>query len=201
MKKILVLIILTVSICYGQQSKETVKKIDIADKLFNEFAFVDARQIYLEVAESNYGSEDIYKKLADSYYFNSDFNNAQKWYEKLYEFKNGEVSDEYLLRYGMSLKANKSFEDAENILKIINANFKEQSISKILYNEEKLNRILELQEDRFQLSYVKFNSQNSDIPSSFLNNSFYLTSNREQNIGAKIVHEWNNKPFYDIYYF
>ena len=199
MKNFLLIIIFTFSICYGQQSKETVKKIDVADKLFNEFAFVDARQIYLEVAESNYGSEDIYKKLADSYYFNSDFNNAQKWYEKLYEFKNGEVSDEYLLRYGMSLKANKSFEDAENILKIINANFKEQSISKILYNEEKLNRILELQEDRFQLSYVKFNSQNSDIPSSFIDNSFYLTSNREQNIGAKIVHEWNNKPFYDIY--
>ena len=31
--------------------------------------------------------EDVYKKLADSYYFNSDLKNANKWYQKLYDLK------------------------------------------------------------------------------------------------------------------
>jgi len=40
--------------------------------MFESYAFIDAQKIYLEVASNGYESENLFKKLGDSYYFNSD---------------------------------------------------------------------------------------------------------------------------------
>ena len=47
-----------------------------ADENFDQYAFIDAREIYLDVAESGYASADLYKKLGDSYYFNAELEPA-----------------------------------------------------------------------------------------------------------------------------
>ena len=59
------------------------KDIEKANKEFDKFAYIDAREIYLKVVEDGYESAEIFKKLGDTYYFNSDYTNAAKWYDKL----------------------------------------------------------------------------------------------------------------------
>ena len=70
-------------------------KIDRADKKFDQYAFVDARKIYLEVADKGYESADLFQKIADSYYFNAGYADAQVWYEKLISTFPDEIKPEY----------------------------------------------------------------------------------------------------------
>ena len=79
-------------------------KLEEADKMFDRYAFIDAREGYLEVAEAGYKSENLFKKLGDSYYFNGDLPKSEKWYKELYELKEGNLDADYLFRYAMALK-------------------------------------------------------------------------------------------------
>lgn len=53
---------------YSQQSK-----VNLADKKYDGYAYVDAIKTYERVAKKGYKSEDMFKKLGNSYYFNSEF--------------------------------------------------------------------------------------------------------------------------------
>ncbi|NGX85454.1 tetratricopeptide repeat protein, partial [Aequorivita sp. KMM 9714] len=75
---ILAFIVLSTGSTFGQ-----VKDVKRANKEFDKYAYIDARQIYLKVVEDGYESAQIYENLGDTYYFNGDYTNAAKWYEKL----------------------------------------------------------------------------------------------------------------------
>ncbi len=58
---------------YAQQAK-----VNSGDKKYDSYAYVDAIKTYEKVANKGYKSEDMFKKLGNAYYFNSDFQNARK---------------------------------------------------------------------------------------------------------------------------
>jgi len=92
------------------------KKLKSANKDFNDLNYIDAREAYLDVVDNGYGSQDIYEKLGDSYYFNAELEKASKWYAKLYyEFKNS-VNPEYLFRYSQTLKNIGQYENADKVM-------------------------------------------------------------------------------------
>ena len=96
MKKILFKIVLiflvlfNVTASFGQK-----KQIDKANKDFDQYSYIDAREIYLKVVEDGYESAEIFKKLGDTYYWNSDYDNAANWYQKLVQRYPGEIEPEY----------------------------------------------------------------------------------------------------------
>ncbi len=79
-------------------------KIAAADKKYDSYAYIDAIKTYERVAEKGYKSEDMFQKLGNSYYFNSDFEKSAKWYGELFAM-NPEQQPEYIYRYSHSLKA------------------------------------------------------------------------------------------------
>ena len=133
-------------------------KVNEANAMFDKYAFVDARQIYLEVANNGFVSEDVYKKLADSYYFNSDLKNANKWYQKLHDLKNGELDKDYLFRYAMSLKGNKQYELSDQILLKLNQFSDKDSRYSLLEKERNYLDLIDLQSGRYKISSLDFNS-------------------------------------------
>ena len=58
-------------------------KIAAADKKYNSYAYIDAIQTYERLAEKGYQSVEMFEKLGNAYYFNSDFEKAAQSYEKL----------------------------------------------------------------------------------------------------------------------
>ena len=67
------------SALYAQQSQ-----IKRADKKYDSYAYIDVIQTYEKVALKGYKSEDMFKKLGNAYYFNSNFEGASKWYGELF---------------------------------------------------------------------------------------------------------------------
>jgi len=65
---------------------------------------VDIVKVYEQVIKEGYGTPFIYKKLANTEYFNSNYAEAKKWFEKLFETE--KTIDETLrVRYKQTLKA------------------------------------------------------------------------------------------------
>lgn len=190
--------ILTVFQLNAQVDKDQLK-VDEANEMFDKYAFIDARQIYLEVAENGYVSEDIYKKIADSYYFNSDLKNASKWYQKLYDIKSGNLDKEYMFRYAMSLKGNKQYELSDEIMLKFNKFSNNDSRYTLLEKERNYLELIDLQSDRFKIASIEFNSEYSDASVSHYEGTLFYASNKPNSGTVKRIHGWNNQPYYEIY--
>ena len=65
---------------------------------------IDVVKVYEQVVNEGYGTPEIYKKLANGYYFQGDYLNAKKWFETLFEIE--KPSDKIMIfRYKQTLKA------------------------------------------------------------------------------------------------
>ena len=60
------------------------RKVAKADKLYDDFAYIDAITVYENIVAKGYSSPDLLKKLANAYYFNAEFQKANKWYTELF---------------------------------------------------------------------------------------------------------------------
>ena len=96
------------------------KDIAKANKEFDKFAYIDAREIYLKVVEDGYESAEIFKKLGDTYYFNSDYTNAAKWYDKLVNQFPDQTEAEYYYRAAQSLKSLGKYTESDALMNDVN---------------------------------------------------------------------------------
>lgn len=81
------------------------RKIEKANQDYQELNYIDAQKIYLAVAKKGYASEEVYTKLGNSYYFNAQYDEAVKWYGKLFELNASPADPVAYLRYSQALKA------------------------------------------------------------------------------------------------
>lgn len=86
----------------GFSQEKNIKK---GHKVFNQFEYVNSREVYLKVVDKGYKSQDLYQHLGDSYYFTANLQEALKWYEPLIQEYGDTVDSEYYFRYAQSLKS------------------------------------------------------------------------------------------------
>jgi len=192
----LVCFILLFSCLFSYAQEDKLKE---ADKMFDRYAFIDAREIYLEVAEAGYKSENLFKKLGDSYYFNGDLPNALKWYEELYILKGGELEKDYLFRYAMSLKSDQQYKKSDEVLLEFEKLSETDSRVELLKEERNYLELIELQSGKFDIDLAPINSKLSDFSPQINNQTLIFASNRETPSSVKRIHEWNKQPYLDLY--
>jgi tetratricopeptide (TPR) repeat protein len=103
MRNYILLYLITVSV-FSFRSYAQKAKVTSAVKKYKSYAYIKAIKIYEKVAEKGYKSVDMFQKLGNSYYFNSDFSKAAKWYGELFAVTL-DVDSEYYYRYAQSLKS------------------------------------------------------------------------------------------------
>ena len=54
------------------------------DKQYDKYAYIDATKTYERVAAKGYKSADLFQKLGNAYYFNSNLEKAAQWYGELF---------------------------------------------------------------------------------------------------------------------
>ncbi len=176
------------------------KRLEKADESFNRFAFVDARKIYLKVAESGYESLDLFKKLADSYYFNAQLEEAVPWYEKLTNNYADEIDPEYLFRYSQSLKSVERYDEADKVMEKFNTITGNDQRAEYFMNTRDYLKFIEMQSGKFRLLKLSVNSKYSDYAPSFNNQGQLIFASSRGGSGmSKTVHEWNEMPFLDLF--
>ncbi|RDK83871.1 OmpA family protein [Marinirhabdus gelatinilytica] len=174
------------------------KAIEDGNEEFNEFAFIDAREAYLKVAEEGYRDENMLKKLGDSYYFTADYTNAAKWYGALYDISDP-MDPEYLYRYGLSLKSTQQYDASDNVMEEFYASKGQDYRARLFANERNYLTEIEQQSGRFELINIGFNSELSDFAPAFNQGNLVFASNRKKGNMSRRVHDWNEEPFLDLF--
>ena len=178
----------------GQSSK-----LEKANKKYNRFAYIDAQKVFERVAEDGYKSADLFQKLGNSYYYNSDYDKAVKWYGELMSNYKNEVSSEYYFRYAQSLKAIEEYEESDKYMRKFYS-FENGDARAVNYQNtpDYLERI-NFQSGRYKVQNLTANSSYSDFGPSYYGENLVFASARDTGTVSKRIHKWNDKPFLDLY--
>jgi len=196
MKKILSILVLLLIIPLHAQ-----KELQKADELYEGYEYIKARDIYLKLYKRGLRSVELYKRLGDSYFKTAEYEEAVKWYRRL--FKEGfNLEPEYYFRYGQSLKATGNIEEGDKFIKqyyeLINDNIRLKQLQKkanILYDKD-----IQLEYSTYNVDTLeKINTKLSEYSPVVFQKRLYFTSNGHKPKGYK-KYLWNGLPFTDLYY-
>lgn len=164
--------------------------IELANHFFNITAYVKAAKIYEN--ESN-KTQEVYEKLADCYYYNSEMEQAVKWYNLLMLKHEDTTSPSYFFKYAQALKGIKEYKEANYWLKKYKNNLQKNKdytdANLAIFKED------EHQKSIYEISSLDFNTSDIDFGGAYFNNKLIFSSSRT---GGKDF-DWNNKPYLDLY--
>ena len=173
-------------------------KIAAADKKYNSYAYIDAIQTYERLAEKGYQSVEMFEKLGNAYYFNSDFEKAAQSYEKLYQLQS-ELAPEYFYRYAQSLKAIGKEKEAATILAKFENKSSDDSRSKRLKNNTDYLEDIKANVGIYTIENAGINSKYSDYGSAIVDNKLIFTSARDTGGVGQRKHAWTGEHFTNLY--
>ena len=194
-QKIVTILLMFLNIGLGFSQTNKLLK---ADKDFDRFAYIDAREIYLKVVEDGYGSAEIYKKLGDTYYWNSDYNNASKWYLNLTSQFPNQTTAEYYLRAAQSLKTINDNQRSDQMMEqyviltgnnLIAQNFERKSegyLGEVAFVSKK-----------YELVKAGVSSATSDFGSAYYNGNIVFAS--ADGTAGKQRDNWTDQPYLDLF--
>jgi outer membrane protein OmpA-like peptidoglycan-associated protein/tetratricopeptide (TPR) repeat protein len=169
-----------------------------ADAKYEQFHYVNAIKTYEKVANKGYKSVELFSKLGDSYYFQSNLNEANKWYEQLFAL-NQKIDSEYYFRYAQTLKSIGDYKKADEMMaafdKLNNADLR------ALLAKNQINYLEEIKKNsgRYRVQNAGINSEYSDYGTSFYKNTLVFTSARDTGGVFVKKHNWTNQSYTNLY--
>lgn len=101
-------------------TSEKIKPVEVevtAPAYSEKFVKVDILDTYANVLDKGYKSIDMLKKVADKFYFESNFDDAVKYYTELFTLE-ANLDTIYYFRYAQCLKAINEKEKGEEMMKL-----------------------------------------------------------------------------------
>lgn len=172
------------------------RKLKTANQKYEEFAFIDASEIYKEVAESGYRSEELLKRLGNTYYFNADYTKAVKWYDELFSMEDYAAEPQYLLRYAQSLKAEGN--EGKAML------YYDQFLTKTGISRNDLASasdyisIIASNSNRYEVEPIGLELKSMSY-GTFVHDGYIYFASSKNNAPFKKIDAWSNDTFLDIY--
>lgn len=190
-KALLIITILSIGNMYPQLGKEAK-----ADRKYNNYAYVDAIEVYEKVAEKGHKSANIFEKLGNAYYFNGEYDKAEKWYSELFAMPEAaNLAPEYYFRYAQSLKAIGNYDKADEYLKMFYQKTNNPSGEELVSNKDYLAQ-LRKDSDRYKVENAgDINSEYSDYGSVFKGTDVIFTSARKSKDVFQKKHSWTGQYF------
>ncbi|WP_203257373.1 OmpA family protein [Hyunsoonleella ulvae] len=192
-KRIHILSILTI-LTFGFSNAQK-SKVSSATKKYNKLSYIDSRSTLLELANKEGASPEVIEQLANTFYFNSEMEDAAKWYAKRIEM-GSQINPENYFRYAQSLKALEKYKEANAVLRTF-ATLKPDDSRGIefLNNTGYLEAIESMSQD-YPLENLEINTPFSDFGASLYKGNLVFASSRD--ITGK-VYNWNAQPFLDVF--
>ena len=177
------------------QERRVVK----GNKKYAEYSFSPAIDIYKKVLDKGFVTSDLLQKLGNSYYFNADYEEAEKIYKQLIETYGSEVGPKYFFRYGQTLKTLGDYKNSDSILARFADMTSNDLRSKILKTSKDYKEEIARNSGRYELELFEYNSKYSDFAPAFYKEGLIFSSDRDTGNLARYRHTWNSKDFLDIY--
>ena len=198
MKKNILLYITIVSVfsinIYAQNAKLT-----LADKKYEGYAYVDAIKTYERIAEKGYKSVDLFQKLGNAYYFNSEFDKAAKWYGELFALDSSTLEPEYYYRYAQSLRAINQNDKANEVMELFSQKSANDGRAKLFKQNTNYLQAIKANSGRYNIKDAGINSMYSDYGTAIYSNKLVFASARDTGSLGQRKHKWTNQYFTNLY--
>jgi outer membrane protein OmpA-like peptidoglycan-associated protein len=179
---------------FSQKGKE-IK----ASKEYYNFAYIDAQEVYLDVVNKGYQSAQVYERIGNTYYFNSQYKEAAKWYKLLLDSYPDDVTSDDLFRLAQCYKSLNDYNASDQIMELY---VQKGGDTKIAENYTGSNYLDQIAGGalKYELSVVSASTNNSDFGPSYYGEKVVFASASDTIIDKKLaLHEWNNQPYLDLF--
>ncbi|MBP0905093.1 OmpA family protein [Mariniflexile gromovii] len=192
------ILLIFVSIC---SLTLNAQRNNAADKLYRNFAYMDAAKLYKQALEKQDSSAYLLTRIGDCYYKNSDSKEAVKWYSLA--AKKGEgITPKFMFKYIQTLRSVGNNKLAEEWL----VRFKNYTPADSIISNEKYSNVTTNQNNRPQLKLINLSTNTSLADFGGFEDSsgnFYFSSamNKEalSENKKKQIYSWNEEPYLKIY--
>lgn len=172
----------------------------VADRYFEEFSYVNAAELYEAiVTEKKDSSYHVLSRLADSYYNNSNIENAVQWYALMADKYPEQLSDQNLFRYAQSLRGVGKYKKSDSLFLALAS--KEGALQRdlVVKDEDYLLDLTNTEDKRIGVRNLALNTPYSDYGGFILNGKVYFASASPQSDKKQRLYKWNKQPFLNIY--
>lgn len=195
--KIKIILSLALAVLSINEASSQDQKLAKADKLYKNYAYIDAIKTYENIAAKGHKSVDLFQKLGNAYYFNSEFEKANKWYTELF-LLNQDVEPEYYYRYSQTSKSVGDYKKADEMLSKFIAKNATDERGKLFKSNRDYLQDIKNNSGRYAIENAGINSEESDYGTAFSNGKLVFASSRQSGISKK-VDKWTNQSFTNLY--
>ena len=195
MKKIVIILIVMLSaVSYGQRKYA-------ADRYFKEFDYKKSAELYHSLYVKGDDSYLVISRLADSYYFNNNFEKAEKWYKKLMDdFYPKNSLPNHVFRYAQTLKSNgKVSASDEWLIKLKQISKEDSRVAALENNKDYFSQYNKEGKNIEVIHNLETNTKYSDFGGFIFNNQLYFASSKPKNKEDKRLYNWNKQPYLNVY--
>ena len=197
-----VFILLVFSSAIGQNDsipKEPYNIFD-ADRDYNDYRYNRAQSAFLQLVrdDADFTDKKVIQSLADTYFFNSQYNQSYTWYRKLISLYPEDIKSIYYLRASISARSNENYSIADRYMQKYFSMVKGTVIEDLYVADlNYLDSIAELR-PKYIVETTKINTEQSDFSSAFFGQDKLVFSSTFQASGQR-DYDWTGEPFLDLY--
>ena len=202
MKTRMTLITLCSVLLLGNTQAQGQAGLKKAEKEYERWAYIDSQELLEKVLKRGHQSKDLLEKVANTYYFNGRYAEAQPHYAQLFDSYSSEgIDDVYYYRYAQTLQHIGDQGQANRYYNEFTQKVGSQSqIAQIRKSEAELESQIKANSGRYNaLVNLPINTPWSDYGSYVSENQLYFTSARDTGSLAKRVHTWTGDAFTSLY--
>ncbi|WP_405198556.1 OmpA family protein [Christiangramia sp. LLG6405-1] len=164
-----------------------------ADRLYKNFAYLEATEVYKDLIEEEYNITYNSTRLGDAYMMLRSPENAVFYYGDVIE--DTTISPEYYYKYAQALRGVKRYDESRTFLKRYLETGRDSDGIQTMLNKDEYKSMA-----TYKLQQADFNSEVSDFGVFEMDGMIYFVSARAQDVDVKEkTYSWNGEPFLDIY--
>ncbi|WP_299058541.1 OmpA family protein [uncultured Polaribacter sp.] len=165
------------------------QNLDLPNRLFQKKSYKKAIKLFEKIENK---SQSVYENLADSYYYNSQMEEAVKWYAELMAKHEATTATAYYFRYAQALKGIEDYDNAD----LWFSKYQNEEIERTDVKEMKSNLVFDKKaKSVYTISNLETNTAASDFGGGFRGNKLIFSSTRS----GGDVYDWNKEPYLDLY--
>jgi outer membrane protein OmpA-like peptidoglycan-associated protein/tetratricopeptide (TPR) repeat protein len=171
-----------------------------ADRDYDDYRYNRAQSAFLQLVrdDADFNDKKVIQSLADTYFFNSQYNQSYTWYRKLISLYPEDIKSIYYLRASISARSNENYAIADRYMQQY-FRMEKGTVIEDLYVADLnyLDSIAELR-PKYIVETTKINTEQSDFSSAFFGEDKLVFSSTYQASGQR-DYDWTGEPFLDLY--
>lgn len=193
--KIVIAIFFSFLFCmYASAQKVTIR---LADKSYDDFAFIEAIELYEYAYQKDPNDTYVIRRLADANRQIGNTEEVEKWLKILIDKREEEPED--LFDYSQALKGNGKYLEAEQWLKEYSELRPEDGRVNIQTSLLEYIQFLRRDSAKYDIRPVSLNTEGSELGATFYRDQVVFSSTQEGNGIISRKYKWNELPYLNLF--